>query len=341
MLRPINKSFSLVMLVKVLSTLILMVGAVTPLWAFEEEIDTLARNISERIGVADMKTVAVVDFTDVRGNKTELGRFLAEEVSVALLTAPTGLQLVDRAHLSKILEETKLGESGIVDPETAKELGRIAGVDIIITGTITPLEETVRLTVKVLATETASLITGDRVSLSATGPIRELLARGLNESSGAAHGGGVHTRAYEMATREAGGLKMTAKAVRVLKEGRIAVLLELFNSNSYPVRVGIPYKGHQNSQCIDNKGNLFEQNNGLGDYFSCDDDYGLALAPGESQQITELYRGAGSEDRKHVGNIFQVNIKMTICRPQDEDRGDGKLVQFTFSDLPADSITTR
>lgn len=313
-------------------------GASEPLWAFEEQIDTLAVALGERISAEGKETVAVVDFVDVRGNTNELGRFLAEEVSVALLASPQGFQLVDRAHLNRIMEEAKLGESGIVDPDTAKELGRIAGVDALVTGTLTPLEGSVRLTAKVLETETANVIAGERVSLSSTGPIRELLARGLSSPAPSPPPAGAHTRAYEMASHEAGGLRLTVKAIRILHNGRVAALIDVSNLEAHPLRIGLAGGNQYASQAMDNNGNLFEQIRGLTGSFRCTHDSGLSLAPNESQQITELYRSVRDAEGLQVGDVFQVTVQLRICKPQEKDHRDGKTVQFSFADLPADSL---
>src|SRR5437899_296918 len=53
---------------------------------------------------AGKKTVAVVDFTDLQGNVTELGRYLAEEFSTALVEEPRSFDVIDRIHLKVILQ---------------------------------------------------------------------------------------------------------------------------------------------------------------------------------------------------------------------------------------------
>jgi len=66
-----------------------------------------------KIADAGKKTIAVADFTDLQGNVTELGRFLAEEFSVALAGAGTRFEVVDRIHLKSIIMEHKLSASRI------------------------------------------------------------------------------------------------------------------------------------------------------------------------------------------------------------------------------------
>lgn len=125
---------------------------------YEREIKSLSSVMSENIIKAGKKTVAVVDFVDLQGNVTELGRFLAEEFSVALAGGGKGFEVVDRTHLKSILSEHKLSTTGLIDPQTARKLGQITGVGALLTGTVTPFGDSVRLSVKILDTSTAKVI---------------------------------------------------------------------------------------------------------------------------------------------------------------------------------------
>lgn len=151
-------------------------------FAYEKELKSISTNMSEKIARAGKKTVAVVDFTDLQGNVTELGRFIAEEFSVALADADKGFEIVDRTHLQTLLKEHKLSTTGIIDPSTAKKLGEIAGVDALVTGTITPFGDSVRISIKILDTSTARVIGASSGEIAKTKAIEELLARGIMES---------------------------------------------------------------------------------------------------------------------------------------------------------------
>ncbi len=60
------------------------------------DIDSLASSLGQSLSLnAPNKTVAVVDFTDLRGNVTELGRFLAEELSVSLVSSSARVRVID------------------------------------------------------------------------------------------------------------------------------------------------------------------------------------------------------------------------------------------------------
>lgn len=147
------------------------------LFSYEKEIKNISRELAGKIEESGKKSIAVVDFNDLQGNITELGRFLAEEFSTALVTTGKGFEVVDRTHLKSILAEHKLSFSGLIDPQTARKLGKIAGVEAIVTGTITPFGDSVRLSVKVLVTDTAKVITASTGNIPKTKAIEELLTR--------------------------------------------------------------------------------------------------------------------------------------------------------------------
>src|SRR5262249_45218027 len=75
--------------------------------SYEHEVKQLSTQIAEAIVQSGRKTVAVVDFTDLQGSVTELGRFLAEEFSVSLAVAAKDFQVIDRTNLKTLLQERK------------------------------------------------------------------------------------------------------------------------------------------------------------------------------------------------------------------------------------------
>jgi len=147
--------------------------------AQEKELRAITDKLSESLSQTGKKTVAVVDFTDLQGCVTELGRFVAEELSASLAEGGKGLDVVDRTNLRVTLQENKLAATGVIDPATARKLGQLAGVDSLITGTLTPFGDSVRVAVKVLDAATARIITATRGDIARTKAIDELLSRGV------------------------------------------------------------------------------------------------------------------------------------------------------------------
>jgi len=135
--------------------------------------------IAEQIAKSGKQRIAVVDFTDLQGNVTELGRFLAEELSVSLAAAAHGFDVIDRTHLENLLAEHRLSSRGLIDPQTTLKL-KVAGVQGLLTGTVIPLGDDVRLTLKVLDVETAKISAPTEVDIPKTPAIQALIERGVD-----------------------------------------------------------------------------------------------------------------------------------------------------------------
>ena len=78
---------------------ILFSALVVSAGTYEEELQGLSLKIAKNIERSGKRTVAVVDFTDLQGNVTELGRFIAEELSANLVSVKKGFRVIDRLHL--------------------------------------------------------------------------------------------------------------------------------------------------------------------------------------------------------------------------------------------------
>ena len=85
-------------------------------------------------------------------------------------------------NLKPLLQEHKLASKGIIDPQTARRLGEIAGVQALVTGNITPFGDSVRLSIKILDASTARVISGFSGDIPRTKAIEELLAKGISST---------------------------------------------------------------------------------------------------------------------------------------------------------------
>jgi len=164
------------------AALIVLIFGWNSAFAYEKELIALASRLCENISRTGKKTIAVLDFTDLDGNVNKLGRFIAEELFVALADSNKGFELVDRTHLKTLMKEHKLAASGVIDPATAQKLGQIAAVDAIVTGTITPFGDNVKVAAKVLDTATARVITAAGTEIPKTKAVSDLLAEGTESA---------------------------------------------------------------------------------------------------------------------------------------------------------------
>jgi len=151
--------------------------------AGQREIPATALSIAEDIAATSKKSVAVADFTDLQGNVTELGRYVAEEMALGLVQAKKGLTVVDRTHLKVLMQENRLDATGVIDPATARKIGQLLGVETLVTGTLTPFADSVRIVAKVLDTTTARIVSAASADMSKNRTIEELLARDIRTAS--------------------------------------------------------------------------------------------------------------------------------------------------------------
>lgn len=131
-----------------------------------EDIKGMAKAVAAAAAARQVKRVAVVPFTAPRGAGSFSGAVVSERLVIQLL-ARGELDLVERRFLDKILEEQRLGVFGIMDQDTVKALGKVLGVDAILTGTIVELKgERVEINARLIHAETAQVLAADTVSVA-------------------------------------------------------------------------------------------------------------------------------------------------------------------------------
>lgn len=118
------------------------------------------------------------------GNVISIGKYISEQVSDDFSNSNETFQIIDRNHLKTILKEHQLKSEGYIDPSTAKELGKFAGVDYVVTGKITVLSNHINLTIKVLSTETAMINASISGNIQMDENIKELLGISLSGNKG-------------------------------------------------------------------------------------------------------------------------------------------------------------
>jgi TolB-like protein len=145
----------------------------------QNDLKQVASSLARDINAGNRHTITVADFTDLQGNVTELGRYISEELSTQLVVEAKNFSVVERIQLAAILKEHQISVSGLVDPATIRKLGQFAGVDAIVTGTLVPFSDSVKLTAKVLDVSTAKVMAVSTAELPRTKAIDDLLSRGI------------------------------------------------------------------------------------------------------------------------------------------------------------------
>ena len=121
--------------------------------------------------------VAVLDFQQQGSFETAgVGRIAAEWLTTSLVE--TGrFEIIERRLLQQIVDEQKMGVSGLLDPSSASRIGRLLGVKTVVTGTIQHYENTFELNVRLINVETGAIVTADRIKAGSASGLRNMVSR--------------------------------------------------------------------------------------------------------------------------------------------------------------------
>ena len=310
---------------------------------FEEDIDAIRVKLAKKIEAAQLKNIAVIDFTDVHSNVTELGRFVAEELSTSMVLTPNNFSVIDRSHLKYILNEQKLSISGLMDPKNTIKIGKLAGVDALVLGTITPFGDNVRLTIKVLDTKTAHLVTGARATIAKTKAIDELLSREVMMEpmggGGEQVSGGSVRRSFIPSVFSSNGLEF--RAVKLLAgKDQATLILGITNKGKKDRYLWLQKTGG----CGENNADAFlysdkggqgylNERSSIGYYFSegsyssCGSTKGTIIEKGNQIRATFSFALPGAEKSK----TFDFSSIMYLS---EDPKNYGKRLSVTLTDLP-------
>lgn len=130
----------------------------------DEGLKELAISIGNEMQKENINTVAVYDFLRIDGEKDDFGRLLSEELTTNLFGLRK-FQIIERNMLESILEENKLQLSQVVDQKTAKEIGKITGVDALFLGTYIDSGDHIRINARIISTETGAIFSASSISV--------------------------------------------------------------------------------------------------------------------------------------------------------------------------------
>jgi hypothetical protein len=113
------------------------------------------RNASQTISNSIPKN-AKIAIVNISSSDTGQSEFVVGELEVFLVNS--GIFVVDRRELDRIRREQRFQLSGDVDDNDVVSIGRFAGADVVITGSISGTGSTRRLRIRALDTQTARVI---------------------------------------------------------------------------------------------------------------------------------------------------------------------------------------
>ncbi len=140
------------------------------------QMDVLAGQLASSLEILKVRKIAVVEFPDLDGNVTVLGRFIAEELTTRLVKT-NKIDVVERPLLKRIMEEQKLNATGLIDDKSAIRFGRVMGAVALVTGTIADLNTGVKVNARIIASETGMVYAGAAIKIPMSTEVERLLGK--------------------------------------------------------------------------------------------------------------------------------------------------------------------
>jgi TolB-like protein len=231
----------------------------------DTELSRLADNLAGQIKDQGKKKVTVIDFTDLQGGSSELGKYIAEQLTVDLVMDKKDFSVLDRANLKSILAEHKLTATGLIDSDTAKKLGQFAGVDAIILGTVTPKDQNIALTAKIITTDTAEIIGAAKATFKADRTVQLLQSTPSTDNnvlSGASAGADLSDDKPKV-VRTFGNLSVELQSLKIINGGQYFLTMTLTN-RSASKSLWVALKTSSMTSLLDPNGNQFGRSSATG-----------------------------------------------------------------------------
>ena len=153
-----NLPLKYIVLVLAFTTLLPVIAA-----AAVDSYAKLAKELSEGASELTNRKIAILPFAYVDNRESSGGMIIAERLTTRIIKLKK-FTVIERSLLDKVVGELKLQISGVIDPDSAKELGKVLGVEAIIAGSLLPAGTgKVEINARLIRTETAEAIVASSV----------------------------------------------------------------------------------------------------------------------------------------------------------------------------------
>jgi hypothetical protein len=148
-----------------------------------QDLTKLATDLAGKIHAAKHSRVTVLDFLDLDKKTTKLGQLLAFKLQAALTEPERGLTVVDQSQIAQLFDQMEKLSEGLIDPATGQEVGKIAGIEVLVVGTVMVSDNSVKLDVKALDLQTAKMIGAGSASTLRVGLVDRLAKEAEGEEA--------------------------------------------------------------------------------------------------------------------------------------------------------------
>ncbi|MCX6339568.1 MAG: fibronectin type III domain-containing protein [Candidatus Aureabacteria bacterium] len=122
--------------------------------------------------------IAVFDFKN--NNPAAQSRGYGEAISDMFITAfakQPNFEVIERKQVRKVIDEIYFDQSGVVESETAKKIGKILGIDVALAGGVAAFANSIEIDLRLLDVETGRVILADSLKANFEHELRPLVNR--------------------------------------------------------------------------------------------------------------------------------------------------------------------
>ena len=320
-------------------TISLVILAANPVKAqnVRDGVENLAKQIIEGMPGDKETRVVVVDFPDLLNITSNLGRYVANRLTTRLAQSDKFF-VVERQRLGQVLAELKFSMSDLIDPEKAKELGKMVGVEAMVVGTISDLGSQVDLDARLIEIESRRMLLSATTTISKEQVVAQLMERGRTAApSPSTESAPPSASSPQPVTASAGEssrifqnsfLRVTPMSVSMNKDkSQISLVLQFENLAKENILLAIVGKyGKFDSRLTDDKGNLYRASefSGLSTVSKGYDhhiDYYAKFTPSSKYTVVMIF--AADEGNENVDATY-VSFSADCMRYTEKSQGRGR-----------------
>ncbi|MFA5162738.1 MAG: FlgO family outer membrane protein [Elusimicrobiales bacterium] len=146
--------------------LLIAIALLLPAAVHAEPLEKLARKLASGLPKQSKLKLAVLGFPYAGGMSSSGSAIVQERLTTYL--AKDGLEVIERGLLNKLLEENKLEMSGVLDPASTRQLGKVIGADAVVTGTLNDIEKDTEVNARIIEASTGKILAAETARLERT-----------------------------------------------------------------------------------------------------------------------------------------------------------------------------
>lgn len=126
--------------------------------SYDEGLSQATGKLAASIAGREGQIATVLDLNGLDGATTQLGKLVAQDVFDQLVGSAGNVTWIDPAQRDFVVQENQLAADRLMDPATQKQLGKLLGLSLIVSGTVTELGDSARIQLRATEIETARVI---------------------------------------------------------------------------------------------------------------------------------------------------------------------------------------